>query len=109
MSKAEIEKQFYFLLGKKVDSFVQKAQGKKYFFSIWEYICRTFYKNKKINNLKNKDHFCSELIADVYNYCEIISNKMNISNYLPSSFAENGDVIFNEGYSLGPENIIIFS
>ena len=109
MSKTEIEKQFYFLLGMKVDSFVQKAQGKKYFFSICEYICNRFYKNKKTNNLKNKGYFCSELIAAVYNYCEIISNKMNISNYLPSSFAENGDAMFNEGFSLGPENIIIFS
>ena len=109
MSKAEIEKQFYFLLGMKVDSFVQKAQGKKYFFSIWEYICRSFHKNKKTNNLKSEGYFCSELIAAVYNYCDIISNKMNISNYLPSSFAENGDALFNEGFSLGPENIIIFS
>ena len=49
MSKTEIEKQFYFLLGMKVDSFVQKAQGKKYFFSIWEYIyVKVFIKIKKL-------------------------------------------------------------
>ena len=109
LSKNEIEKQFYSILGLKVDSFVQKAKGKKYFFSIWNYIFKGFYKEKKTENIKNKGYFCSELIAAVYNYCEIISNKMNITNYLPSSFAENGDIKFNEGFSLGPEYIIVFS
>ena len=109
LSKSEIEKEFYYLLGMKVDSFVQKANGKKYFFSVWNYICNCYYKNKRTNNFKTNGYFCSELIAAVYNYCEIISNKMNITNYLPSSFAENGDADFNEGFSLGPEYIIIFS
>lgn len=109
LTKNEIEKKFYNTLGMKVDSFVQKAKGKKYFFSIWNYIFKGFYKTKKTDNIKNKGYFCSELIAAVYNYCEIISNRMNISNYLPSSFAENGDIEFNEGFSLGPEYIIIFS
>ena len=109
LPKSEIEKQFYYFLGMKVDSFVQKANGKKYFFSVWNYLCKGYYKKKKTNNLKSKGYFCSELIAAVYNYCEIISNKMNITNYLPSSFAENGDAEFNEGFSLGPEYIIIFS
>ena len=109
LSKAEIERQFYYLLTMKIDNFVQNNKGKKYYFSLWKYFFKSFYKSKKTDNFKNEGYFCSELIAAVYNYCEIISNKINITNYLPSSFAENGDASFNEGFGLGPEYIIIFS
>ena len=109
MSKSEIDSQFNYLLGVKVDTFMQITQGKKYYFSILEYLFKGCKKNKITNNIKNNGYFCSELIAAVYNYCDIISNKINITNYLPSSFAENGDAAFNEGYSLGPEYVIVFS
>ena len=109
MSKSEIDSQFNYLLGMKVDTFMQITQGKKYYFSILEYLFKGCKKNKITNNIKNNGYFCSELIAAVYNYCDIISNKINITNYLPSSFAENGDASFNEGYSLGPEYVIVFS
>ena len=109
LSKSEIERQFYYNLGMKIDLFMQKIKERKYYFSIWKYLCKSFYREKKTNNFKSEGYFCSELIAAVYNYCEIISNKVNISNYLPSSFAENGDASFNEGFSLGPEYVIIFS
>ena len=108
MSKAEIENQFYYLLRMKIDSFMQKSNGKKYYFSICHYLFKGFYKKKVTPNFKD-GYFCSELIAAVYNYCGILSNKLNISNYLPGSFEENGDATFNEGFSLGPEYIIIFS
>ena len=108
-NKNEINNQFYNSLGKKVDAFIQKIEGKKYYFSVWHYLFKGFYKSKITNNFKNNGYFCSELIAAIYNYCGIISNRMNITNYLPSSFAENGDAVFNEGFSLGPEYIIIFS
>lgn len=109
LSKEEIEKQFYYLLTLKIDFFIQNEKGKKYYFSLWKYLFKSFYKNKKTDNFKKEGYFCSELIAAVYNFCEIISNKINITNYLPSSFAQNGDASFNEGFSLGPEYIIIFS
>ena len=109
LSKSEIDNLFNYLLGMKVDSFMQETQGKKYYFSILHYLLKGFYKSKITDNIKSNGYFCSELIAAVYNYCDIISNKINITNYLPSSFAENGDAAFNEGYSLGPEYIIIFS
>ena len=108
MSKAEIENQFYYLLRMKIDSFMQKSNGKKYYFSICHYLFKGFFKNKVTPNFKD-GYFCSELIAAVYNYCGILSNKLNITNYLPGSFEENGDATFNEGFSLGPEYIIIFS
>ena len=109
MSKAEIDNQFNNLLGLKFENFMEITQGKKYYFSILQYLFKGFNKNKITNNIKTNGYFCSELIAAVYNYCDIISNKINITNYLPSSFAENGDAAFNEGYSLGPEYVIIFS
>ena len=109
LSKIEVERQFYYLLGMKIDIFMQAIKQKKYYFSVWKYLFKSFYKTKKTDNFKKEGYFCSELIAAVYNYCEIISNKINISNYLPSSFAENGDASFNDGFSLGPEHIIIFS
>ena len=109
MSKAEIDNQFNNLLGLKFENFMEITQGKKYYFSILQYLFKGFNKNKITNNIKTNGYFCSELIAAVYNYCDIISNKINITNYLPSSFAENGDAAFNEGYNLGPEYVIIFS
>jgi len=108
MSKAEIENQFYYLLRMKIDSFMQKANGKKYYFSLCHYLFKGFYKKKITPNFK-EGYFCSELIAAAYNYCGILSNNLNITNYLPGSFEENGDATFNEGFSLGPEYIIIFS
>ena len=109
LSKAEIENQFYCLLRTKLDDFIQKVTGKKYYFSVCQYLFKGLNKNKITPNFKNQGYFCSELIAAAYNYCGILSNKMNITNYLPSSFAENGDAAFNEGFNFGPEYIIIFS
>ena len=107
-NKYDLEKEFYYLLSMKIDLFLQKVKGSKYYFSLWKYLCKEKYKNKKTDNFKSKGYFCSELIAAVYNFCEILDDKINITNYLPSSFAQNGDASFNKGFSLGPEYIIIF-
>ena len=108
MDKSQIDEQFYNILATKMTMFMKEIKSSKYYFSFFDYLCIRFSKAKNHNNIKKTGYFCSELIAAVFNYCGILSDEMNITRYLPSSFAEYGDAMFNEGFNLGPEYVIIF-
>ena len=54
-------------------------------------------------------YFCSELVAAVYMFCDIMSNEYDPMDYLPGEFGEKGRIEFVNGFHFGPETIIDFS
>ena len=105
----EIKNKFYQIINNKVENFIINNSNAKYEFSICQYLCNS---KKEINhidiNKKNK-YFCSELVACVYMYCNIMEKKYDPSTYLPKDFTEKGKIEFINGFHFGPETIIDFS
>ena len=109
ISVNEIKNKFYQIINNKVENFIINNSNSKYEFSICQYLCNS---KKEINhidiNKKNK-YFCSELVACVYMYCNIMEKKYDPSTYLPKDFTEKGKIEFINGFHFGPETIIDFS
>ena len=109
MSVNEIKNKFYQIINKKVENFVVNNAESKYEFSFCKYLCNS---KKELNqiNLSNKNkYFCSELIACIYMFCNIMEKKYDPSTYLPKDFTEKENIEFINGFHFGPETIIDFS
>ena len=101
-----LEQKFYFYFNKKFKKFIEKTENRKYNFSKRGFFC----KSKMRKNYENrKGYSCSELIASLYYYNNIITNEYEASNYLPGNFSRKGITYFIEGFKLGAEFIIDFS
>ena len=102
-----IKEKFYYFLNKKVNSFIEHTEDKKYSFSKTGYICSSPMNKNSITN--RKGYSCSELVAACYYHSGIISDELEASNYLPGAFSRNGRTAFNPGFELGKEYIIDFT
>ena len=108
MSHNEIKKKFYNILNQNLKIFIKNNINAKYDFPICAYICKSKKtKNKQIVN--RSSYFCSELVASVYMFCNIMSKEYDPMDYLPGEFSEKGKIEFINGFNLGPEIIIDFS
>lgn len=108
MSHNEIKNIFYKILNQKLNNFIKNNKNAKYEFSVCKYLCKS--KKTPFNqNLKRNSYFCSELVAAVYMFCNIMSKKFDPFNYLPGDFGEKGIIEFINGFSFGPETILDFS
>ena len=109
MSINEIKNKFYQIINKKVENFIINNANSKYEFSICKFICSSKKKLNQIDLSKKNKYFCSELIACVYMYCNIMKKKYDPSTYLPKDFSEKGKIEFINGFHFGPETIIDFA
>ena len=100
-----IKEQFYYILNKKVDDFIDKSKDKKYTFSKLGFLCDSHM--RKNNN--RKGYSCSELVSACYYHAGLITGELDASNYLPGYFSRLGTVRFKEGIILGEEYIIDFA
>ena len=107
MSTNEIKNKFYSIINQKLEIFIHNNNNSKYDFPYCEYVCKS--KNTK-NKHKNKNtYFCSELVAAVYMFCQIMSNEYDPFDYLPGRFSGKEKIEFINGFHFGPEMIIEFS
>ena len=109
MSVNEIKNKFYQIINKKVENFIINNANSKYEFSICKFICNSKKRLNKIDISKKNKYFCSELIACVYMYCNIMEKKYDPSFYLPKDFSEKGKIEFINGFHFGPETVIDFA
>ena len=109
MSVNEIKNKFYQIINKKVENFIINNANSKYEFSLCKFICNSKKRLNKININKKNKYFCSELIACVYMYCNIMEKKYDPSSYLPKDFSEKGKIEFINGFHFGPETVIDFA
>ena len=109
MSINEIKNKFYQIINKKVENFVVNNAESKYEFSFCKYLCNSKKELNQINLSNKNEYFCSELIACIYMFCNIMEKKFDPSTYLPKDFTEKGNIEFINGFHFGPETIIDFS
>ena len=109
MSVNEIRKKFYQIINKKVENFIINNSNAKYEFSICKYLCNSKKTINRIDISEKNKYFCSELIACVYMYCNIMQKKYDPSTYLPKDFTEKGKIEFINGFHFGEEIIIDFA
>jgi len=109
MSVNEIKNKFYKIINKKVENFIINNANSKYEFSICKFICNSKKRLNKIDISRKNKYFCSELIACVYMYCNIMEKKYDPSFYLPKDFSEKGKIEFINGFHFGPETVIDFA
>ena len=109
MSVNEIRKKFYQIINKKVENFIINNSNAKYEFSICKYLCNSKKTINRIDISKKNKYFCSELVACVYMYCNIMQKKYDPSTYLPKDFTEKGKIEFINGFHFGEEIIIDFA
>ena len=109
MSVNEIKNKFYQIINKKVENFVVNNAESKYEFSFCKYLCNSKKELNQINLSNKNEYFCSELIACIYMFCNIMEKKYDPSTYLPKDFTEKGNIEFINGFHFGPETIIDFS
>ena len=81
----------------------------KYEFSICKYLCNSKEVKNNIDLSRKNKYFCSELIASIYMYCNIMEKKFDPSTYLPKDFTEKGKIEFINGFHFNEETIIDFS
>ena len=108
ISLNEIKNKFYQIINKKLEIFIQKNLKLKYDFPYCKYFCKP-KKNKYKPNMNRTSYFCSELVAAVYMFCNIMSKEYDPNDYLPGHFGEKGKIEFINGFHFGPETIIEFS
>ena len=105
----EIKNKFYQIINQKIDNFIIMNTNSKYEFSICKYLCNPKKMKFKTDLTTKNKYFCSELIACVYMYCNIMEKKYDPSTYLPKDFTEKGNIEFINGFHFGQETIIDFS
>ena len=108
MSPNEIKKKFYKILNIKLKMFINNNINSKYDFPVCDFLCKS-NKTKNTKKISKKSYFCSELVASVYMFCNIMRDKFEPKNYLPGAFSEKEKIEFINGFHLGPETIIDFS
>ena len=109
ISLNEIKKKFYQIINQKIENFINMNLNSKYEFSLCKYLCNSKKAKNNIDLSKKNKYFCSELIACVYMYCNIMKKKYDPSTYLPKDFTEKGKIEFINGFHLEEETIIDFS
>ena len=108
LSHNEIKNKFYRLLNQKLNNFIKNNKEAIYDFPICKYLCKS-KRTPNTQNLNRNSYFCSELIAAVYMYCDIMSKEFDPFDYLPGDFGEKGKIEFINGFNFGPETILDFS
>ena len=108
MSANELKNEFYSIINKKLELFILNNKNVNYDFPTCTYLCKS-KRTKNRNNINRSTYFCSELIAAIYIYCNIITREYDPLDYLPGEFSEKGNIEFINGFYLGPETIIDFS
>jgi hypothetical protein len=108
MSGNELKNELYSIINKKLELFILNNKNVNYDFPTCEYLCKS-KRTKNRNYTKRNSYFCSELIAAIYIYCNIITKEYDPLDYLPGEFSEKGNIEFINGFNLGPETIIDFS
>ena len=109
MSMNEIKNKFYEIINQKVDNFINMNRNSKYEFSTCKYLCNSKKAYTQFDVTKRNKFFCSELIACIYMYCNIMEKKYDPSTYLPKDFTEKGKIEFINGFDFGEETIIDFT
>ena len=92
--------------------FLYEIQGKDYYLSIPKFMCckkPEYYENdKKWENAKG--FCCSALAAALYFTIGVLKMVKSVHSVKPGDFEQDRNcIVFNQGYSLGPEKIIEFS
>ena len=105
----EIKNKFYQIINQKIDNFIIMNSNSKYEFSTCKYLCNSKKMKYQTDLTKKNKYFCSELIACIYMYCNIMEKKYDPSTYLPKDFTEKGNIELINGFHLGQETIIDFS
>ena len=99
-------------LEEKCFEFLQEIQGKDYYLSIPKFMCckkPEYYENEK-NWEKAKGFCCSALAAAMYFTIGVLKMEKSVHSTKPGDFEQDRNcIVFNQGYSLGPEKIIEFS
>ena len=96
----------------KFEEFVKETKNKKYFLSFKNLIFCSGIEEEQLKGEwdKMEGFSCSSLVAAFYIKIGAIKYGKNIHSIKPGDFQSNKKVlIFNENFSLGPENIIEFS
>ena len=109
MSINEIKNKFYQIINEKFNNFVIMNSKAKFEFSICKYLCSSKRIKNETDLTKKNSYFCSELIAAMYMYSNIMNKKYDPSCYLPKDFSEKGKIEFINGFYFGKETIIDFS
>ena len=100
------------ILEKKCFDFLYEIEGKDYYLSIPKFMCckkPENYENDK-NWEKAKGFCCSALAAAMYFTIGVLKMEKSVHSAQPGDFEQDRNrLVFNQGYSLGPEKIIEFS
>ena len=56
--------------------------------------------NKYVN--EERTFFCSELVAKTYKVLGALKTQRSSTTFYPSDFESNADLVYGEGYSMGP-------
>ena len=108
ISVNEVKNKFYKIINEKLEIFIQKNIDMKYRFSVCKYLCKS-KKTKNNQNINRTSYFCSELVASIYMFCNIMSKEYDPFNYLPGDFSDKKKIDFINGFHFEPEMIIDFS
>ena len=99
-------------LEKNCIDFLNEIEGKDYYLSIPKFMCckkPEYYENDK-NWEKAKGFCCSALAAAMYFTIGVLKMEKSVHSTKPGDFEQDRNcIVFNKGYSLGPEKIIEFS
>jgi hypothetical protein len=93
---------------KEVDQFVASNMGKKYDFSLKEYL----FNRTSAGEGERDVYFCSSLVAKLYKRLQLLQEDKSCTQYLPSWFSTGGGTLRSDGkhgYAyFNDEKIIVF-
>jgi hypothetical protein len=100
------------IIEEKCKNFLKEIKGKNYYLSILKFLCcqkpETYEYEKKFEN--SEGFCCSALAAALYIKIGIAKLQKSVHSIKPGDFEQRKNKIyFEQGYSLGPEQIIEFS
>ena len=100
------------IIEEKCKNFLKEIKGKNYYLSILKFLCcqkpETYEYEKKFE--KSEGFCCSALAAALYIKIGIAKLQKSVHSIKPGDFEQRKNKIyFEQGYSLGPEQIIEFS
>ena len=108
----QIEEETYKNIEEKCKNFIKEIKGKNYYLSITKFLCcqkpDEYEYDKKFE--ESKGFCCSALAAALYTKIGVAKLQKSVHSIKPGDFEQKRNKIyFEEGYSLGPEQILDFS
>ena len=99
-------------LEQKCKNFIEEIKGKDYYLSIPRFLCCNKPDDYEYSNnwVKAKGFCCSALVGAIYIKIGVMKLEKSVHSIRPGDYEQDRNrLIFEEGFSLGPEKLIEFS